>query len=371
MSNRPVDESSHFQTVRVALGERSYPIYIGSCLDGRISDLLDAANLVSRHAVVIYDSQVSVIADRYSQALATAGCRVTRIGVPNGEASKSLVQAGQLWEKMLAEHTDRGSMVVAIGGGVVGDLAGFVAGTFARGLPLVQIPTTLLSHVDSSVGGKTGINLPSAKNMVGVFWQPRCVLIDITTLESLPHREYVSGLAEIIKYGVILLPDLFEYMEQHVEAIVRKSPEAVVHLVSQSCRAKASVVENDERETTGLRAILNYGHTFAHALESVLGYGKLLHGEAVAIGMHMAAKLAMRLGRVDQAFVERQRRLIHACNLPTTCNAADPLQLWSAMQHDKKVEHGKLRFILPTRLGHVELVPGVDQADAIAAMVDA
>jgi 3-dehydroquinate synthase len=354
--------------VPVSLGERSYRIFIGGNLSDRLPQWLTDEKIKSRHAVVISDSNVSQLASTYGTQLRAAGYRITDLTIQSGEASKTIAEAQRLWEAMLCDHTDRGSMVVAIGGGVVGDLAGFVAATFARGLPLVQIPTTLLSHVDSSVGGKTGVNLPQAKNMVGVFWQPRCVVIDTDSLKTLPQREYVSGLAEVIKYGVILMPDLFEYLEQNVVAILAKTPSTVGYLVGQSCRAKASVVENDERETTGLRAILNYGHTFAHALESVLGYGQLLHGEAVSIGMHMAAHLAHLLGRVPQEFVDRQRQLIAALHLPTQYSPVRSDDLWQAMQHDKKVEHGKLRFVLPTRIGHVELVPSVSKDQVIEAI---
>jgi 3-dehydroquinate synthase len=250
----------------------------------------------------------------------------------------------------------------------VGDLAGFVAASFTRGLPLVQVPTTLLSHVDSSVGGKTGVNLPKAKNMVGAFWQPSMVVIDTDSLNTLPQREYVSGLAEVLKYGVILIPQLLEYLEQNVPAVLRKDALVVSHLVAESCKAKALVVQQDERETTGLRAILNYGHTFAHALESVVGYGRLLHGEAVSIGMHMAACLAYQLKRVPMSFVERQSKLLLALQLPTQFTEAEPDRLWAAMQHDKKVEHGQLRFVLPTRFGHVELVPGISKQQALDAI---
>ena len=355
-------------TFQVSLANRSYPIHIGGGLSSAFPKWLSERCPKSRHAVVISDVNVSVFAERYCGELFQAEYRLSKLTIPSGEGSKSLTEAARLWEAMLDEHTDRGSVVVAIGGGVVGDLAGFVAASFTRGLPLVQIPTTLLSHVDSSVGGKTGVNLPKAKNMVGAFWQPSMVVIDTDSLNTLPHREFVSGLAEVLKYGVILIPDLLDYLEQHVASVLAKDVTAISHLVAESCKAKASVVQQDERETTGLRAILNYGHTFAHALESVVGYGQLLHGEAVSIGMHMAACLAYQLGRVPLSFVERQRRLLSALQLPTQFTDAESDKLWSAMQHDKKVEHGQLRFILPTRFGHVELVPGITQQQTLDAM---
>jgi len=354
--------------VHVSLAERSYTIRIGRDLSQSFVKWLQECCGKSRHAVVIMDEKVGSFAEGYCAALREAGYRVTELTLPSGEASKSLVEASRLWDAMLDAHTDRGSMVVAVGGGVVGDLAGFVAASFTRGLPLVQIPTTLLSHVDSSVGGKTAVNLPKAKNMIGAFWQPRLVVIDTDSIATLPQREFVSGLAEVLKYGVILVPELLDYLEQNVAPVLNKDPVAVAHLVAESCKAKAAVVEQDERETTGLRAVLNYGHTFAHALESVVGYGQLLHGEAVAIGMHMASCLAFQLNRVPLSFVERQFRLLRELQLPTQFTQAAPDRLWAAMRHDKKVEHGQLRFILPTRFGHVELVPGINQQQTLAAI---
>jgi 3-dehydroquinate synthase len=355
-------------SVQVSLAERSYPIHIGQALSPSFPKWLSERCPKSRHAVAISDANVSSFAAPYFNELEGAGFRLSQLTIPSGEGSKSLTQAARLWEAMLDEHTDRGSVVIAIGGGVVGDLAGFVAASFTRGLPLVQVPTTLLSHVDSSVGGKTGVNLPKAKNMVGAFWQPSMVVIDTDSLNTLPQREYVSGLAEVLKYGVILVPQLLEYLEQNVPAVLRKDALVVSHLVAESCKAKALVVQQDERETTGLRAILNYGHTFAHALESVVGYGRLLHGEAVSIGMHMAACLAYQLKRVPMSFVERQSKLLLALQLPTQFTEAEPDRLWAAMQHDKKVEHGQLRFVLPTRFGHVELVPGISKQQALDAI---
>ncbi len=355
-------------TVPVSLAERSYQIQIGRNLSNSLVGWLQECCGKSRHAVVIMDEKVGSFAASYCTALQTAGYRLTELTIPSGEASKSLEEAARLWDAMLDAHTDRGSIVVAVGGGVVGDLAGFVAASFTRGLPLVQIPTTLLSHVDSSVGGKTAVNLPKAKNMIGAFWQPSLVVIDTDSIATLPQREFVSGLAEVLKYGVILTPELLDYLEQNFASVLNKDPAAVAYLVAESCKAKAAVVEQDERETTGLRAILNYGHTFAHALESVVGYGQLLHGEAVSIGMHMAACLAFQSNRVPLSFVERQFRLLNQLQLPTQFKQVAPERLWSAMQHDKKVEHGKLRFILPTRFGHVELVPGITQPQVLAAI---
>jgi 3-dehydroquinate synthase len=271
---------------------------------------------------------------------------------------------------MLDEGSDRKTVVIALGGGVVGDLAGFIAATFARGLRFVQIPTTLLAQVDSSVGGKVGINLPGAKNMVGAFWQPRGVLVDVAVLSTLPDREYRAGLAEVVKYGVIQDADFFAYLEANVEPISRRDPGVLTYIVERSCRLKADVVEKDEREETGLRAILNYGHTFCHAFESATNYETLLHGEGVAIGMMCAARLAQRLGRVDAAFVARQGKLLESLGLALAVPDVPADDLIDLMYHDKKVDRGKLRFVLPTRMGHVELVRDVLSEDIEAALAE-
>jgi 3-dehydroquinate synthase len=228
-----------------------------------------------------------------------------------------------------------------------------------------------LAQVDSSVGGKVGINLPGAKNMVGAFLQPIGVLIDTATLDTLPPREYRAGLGEVVKYGVILDAELFDYLEAHVAGLLNRDPDVLTHVIARCCRLKADVVENDEREETGLRAVLNYGHTFAHALETLSGYGELLHGEAVAIGMLCASRLAERFGRVDAKLTQRQRDLLASLHLPVEVPDLDPEKLdaiMETMSHDKKVQHGSLRFILPDRMAHVELVGDVDPADVRAAL---
>lgn len=349
------------QTVRVALAERSYDIQIGAGLLAECGSQL-LSQVKTSHAIVIADSNtLAPHANTVSQSLRDAGLRVDVLQVPAGEGSKSVAQLDQLWQQLLACKADRKSVVVAVGGGVIGDLAGFVAASYARGIPFFQVPTTLLAQVDSSVGGKTGINLPLSKNMVGAFWQPVGVLIDVATLDTLPRREYLSGLAEVVKYGVILDPEFFAFLENNVQALLDREPSAVAHIVRRSCELKAEVVRQDEREETGLRAILNYGHTFAHAIEAVAGYGEYLHGEAVSIGMVCAADLAVRLGRFDAELAERQRVLLEGLKIPTGFSELDTNTLLSAMQRDKKVEHGLLRFVLPSRLGHVELVPGIEE----------
>jgi len=346
-------------TVRVDLGSRSYDIEIGSGLLSSLGVFVASRNTV-HHAVIIADANVASFASRVEQSLLAVSARTTLLSVPPGEESKSIAVAERLWNELLEAQTDRKSLVIAVGGGVIGDLAGFVAATFARGLPFFQVPTTLLAHVDSSVGGKVAVNLPAAKNMVGVFWQPSGVLIDVDTLRTLPEREYRAGLAEVVKYGVILDEHFFGTLERHWEALLNRDPATLVDVIAHCCRLKAQVVSQDERETTGLRAVLNYGHTFGHAVESVAGYGEFLHGEAVAIGMTCAARLARILGRIDEATVHRQQQLLERLALPTALPAFKHQELIAAMRHDKKVEFGKLRFVLPSRIGHVELVDGVE-----------
>jgi 3-dehydroquinate synthase len=355
--------------VRVALAERSYDIEISrGNLQGLAAFIGQRRKLT--HAVVITDDNVGPLHGQTALAsLAADNIRADLLSVPAGEASKSVAQADRLWSELTRLKTDRKSVIVALGGGVVGDLAGFIAATYARGLAFVQIPTTLLAQVDSSVGGKVGINLPAAKNIVGAFWQPAGVLIDLDVLNTLPDREFRSGLAEVVKYGVILDADFFAWLERNADAIVARDPQALEHIVAQSCRLKARIVEQDEREETGLRAVLNYGHTFCHAIETVTGYGQYLHGEAVAIGMVCASQLAESIGRIDAEITSRQRKLLQRLALPTEIRGLDPEALLAAMQHDKKAEHGHLRFVLPARLGHVELVSNVDRQNVFNALL--
>lgn len=346
-------------TVDVRLGQRSYSIEIGTGLLAEIGRRLKRCGPLT-HAVVITDEHVLPYGQRVQQSLMDAAVRSDLLRVPAGEPSKSVAEAERLWQQLLAVGTDRKSVVVAVGGGVVGDLAGFIAASYARGLRFCQVPTTLLAQVDSSVGGKVGINLPHAKNMVGAFWQPTYVLIDTQVMQTLPDREYRSGLAEVVKYGVIMDAEFFDDLERQVPALCTRQADVLRQVVARCCRLKADVVEADECETTGRRAVLNFGHTFAHALEATTGYGRLLHGEAVSIGMVCAARLAVRLGRIDATLTDRLQRLLEALDLPTRLPAVDPAVLLPSMQSDKKVEHGRLRFVLPGRLGHVELVPDVD-----------
>ena len=354
--------------VKVNLGPKSYDIKIGSGLLKTVGS--EFSQSTSQKLYLLYDENVREHFHVVEQQLSNKNLQLFSLEIPAGEQSKSIEQADRIWQFLAENQCDRKSTVVAIGGGVIGDLAGFVAATYARGVSFYQIPTTLLSHVDSSVGGKTGINLPAAKNMVGAFWQPSGVLIDVETLNTLPDREYISGLAEVIKYGLIMDEDFFARLEKSVSSLNSRDPETLVNTIAHCCRLKADVVEEDEHETSGRRAILNYGHTFAHAFETVFGYGKYLHGEAVSIGMMCAAELARRLGKIDQVFVDRQRTLLQAVKLPVTVDRADVAELINVMRRDKKNTGNIIRFILPTRIGHVELVSDAIDEKLIAESIE-
>ncbi len=358
------------RTIRLRLdgaaADRSYDIVVGEGVCAAAGPAVVSAG--ATRAIVVADAAVAgTHAHSVIESLIAAGGDATLIVVPSGEASKSAAEATRLWQECARLAVDRRTHVVAVGGGVVGDLAGFVAATFARGLPLWQVPTTLVAQVDSAIGGKTGINLEAGKNLVGTFWQPRGVFADTVTLATLPEREFTSGLAEVLKYGVILDAEFFAWLESRAAAIRGRESDAILHVVECSATLKAHVVERDEHETSGLRAILNYGHTFAHAFETAAGYGTLLHGEAVAIGMAAAARLAAALGRVDADFVVRQDTLLRSLGLPVTASDLSWMpppadDLLAIMGRDKKTVGGRLRFVLPSRLGHVELVEPIDAA---------
>jgi len=360
-SNTPVEN------VRVSLAERSYDITIGTGNLPSLVDWIQAIRPVS-HVLLVSDSNVAkCYVEPLAVALQSANIRVTQLIVPAGEESKSVDVVASLWEKAIDDRADRKSVVVALGGGVIGDLAGFVAASLTRGLDFFQVPTTLLAQVDSSVGGKVGINLPTAKNIVGAFWQPKGVLNDTETLKTLPPREYLSGLAEVVKYGVIMDEPFFEYLEQNRAALVDRDPNILRKVIARCCELKAQVVSEDEKETTGRRAILNYGHTFCHALETVAGYGAFLHGEAVSIGMLCASRLGESLGVFTQAETARQYDLLTALGLPVHTPELDESAILSAMRRDKKVEDGNLRFIVPHRIGEVVLTSGIAEETAMAA----
>lgn len=341
--------------IDVNLGPRSYPIFVGAGLLSQAPDFILPLGKLT-HLVVISDSNVAPLyMEPFCRSFERQGVRVDRLIVPAGETSKSVQWAEQIWNALLDFSADRKSAVAALGGGVVGDLAGFAAATFARGIRLIQVPTSLLAQVDSSVGGKVGINLGKAKNMVGAFHQPAAVVIDVHTLKSLPTREYLSGLAEVVKYGVIMDPEFFNYLEQNVSPILNQEAQVLTHVVARCCRLKADIVEQDEREESGLRAILNYGHTFAHAFETLTGYSALLHGEAVAMGMTCAGRLAVQRELFSAESFQRQTALLQAFGLPVAAPHLSPDAVLECMRHDKKVQHGQLRLVLPKRIGEVLL----------------
>ena len=351
----------------VRLGPRSYDIAID---DGVGIGAFAKARSRAATALIVADDNVLSHAKAIENSLSAVGFRVASATIPPGESQKSLDVARGLYDRLLDIPADRNTLIVAVGGGVVGDLAGFVASTYARGLPLLMVPTTLLAMVDSSVGGKVAVNLPRAKNMVGTFHQPVGVWIDTAFLDTLPPREYRSGLAEVVKYGVILDADFFAYLETHIDAILRRDPEAIRRIVLRSCELKALVVEQDEREETGLRAVLNYGHTFAHAFEIAGGYGAWLHGEAVAAGMICASRLAERRGLIGSEVTDRQLRLLKAFSLPTAPLDWNIDAMIATMKTDKKSVAGRMRFILPKRLGEVALFDDVPEPDVRSVLAE-
>jgi 3-dehydroquinate synthase len=350
-------------TVRVNLGPRSYDIAITRGDTLGLGRFVWTALPKTSTALVVCDSNTQPLGRAVESTLANTGLRTALATVPAGESSKCMEQLAKLYDALYDLAADRKAAVVAVGGGVIGDLAGFAAATYNRGLPLVMVPTSLLAMVDSSVGGKTGINHPKGKNLIGAFHQPAGVWIDLDHLKTLPEREYLSGLAEVVKYGAILDAAFFEYLEANAQFVRDRKSDVLPHVVSRCCQLKADVVEHDEHELTGLRAVLNYGHTFAHAYETCAGYGAILHGEAVAIGMTDAARLAHKLKLVGADFVERQSKLLEALWLRTSPDAEFATNdLIAVMRRDKKAVGGKMRFILPTQIGEVELFDDVPEA---------
>lgn len=329
-------------TITVHLGERSYPIVIGR---GLLGGGFDLGRFVAGPDCLIVSNET--IAPLYLDALKAdlQGHTIETIALPDGESWKTIDTACSILDKLITGGSNRDTTVIALGGGVVGDITGFAAACYMRGVAFIQVPTTLLSQVDSSVGGKTGVNHAQGKNLIGAFHQPQVVLIDTDTLTSLPDRELKAGLAEVIKYGAIADAEFLAWLEQNMNALLAKQPDALAHAVRRSCEIKAEVVAGDEREM-GRRAILNFGHTFGHAIEHCLGYGEWLHGEAVAVGMIMAAELS----DLDSADVERLRSLVAAAGLPTSPPAVGAQNMLAAMGMDKKVQQKKLRFVLLSAL---------------------
>lgn len=354
--------------VPIDLGDRSYAILIGSALIDSPASYEGLPR--GGHALIVTNETVAPLyLARLQAPLRSRHAKVHTVVLPDGEAHKEWVTLQRIFDALLAAGCDRKTVLYALGGGVVGDMTGFAAACFMRGVSFVQVPTTLLAQVDSSVGGKTGINHPLGKNMVGAFHQPLRVLCDLDVLHSLPTRELSAGLAEIIKYGPIADMAFFDWIEAHIDDLRRLDQDAMAHAVQRSCEIKATVVSSDEREA-GLRAILNFGHTFGHAIEAGMGYGAWLHGEAVGCGMVMAARLSQAVGLVDEGFVERIRRLVVQAGLPVVAPVLDrqhnPQRYLELMRVDKKAEGGEIRFVLIDGPGKAVLraVP-----DAVVAQV--
>jgi 3-dehydroquinate synthase len=355
-------------TVSVALGVRSYPIHIGQAMLGR-GDLLGPHILGSSVMVVSNETVAPLYLDRLLDTL--AGRRVDSVVLPDGEQYKTLETLNGVYTALLEGHHDRNTTLVALGGGVVGDITGFAAASYQRGVPFIQVPTTLLAQVDSSVGGKTGVNHPLGKNMIGAFHQPRCVIIDTDTLDTLDKRQLSAGLAEVIKYGLIGDPAFFVWLEQHMEALLAREPKAVSYAIRRSCEDKAAVVAEDEHERSGRRALLNLGHSFGHAIETGMGYGVWLHGEAVACGMVLAAALSQRLGWLDQDDVQRLVSLLRRAGLPVRPpEAMDRERFTELMAVDKKVIDGRLRLVLLRGIGDAVVTSEFDHA-ALRLTLDA
>ena len=359
------------RTLNVALGERSYPIYIGPGLLERAELILPY--LKSKAVAIVSNTTVAPLyLETLAAPLRAAGIKVTEIVLPDGEEYKNWDSLNQIFDALLANRCDRTTTVIALGGGVIGDLAGFAAASYQRGVPFIQVPTTLLSQVDSSVGGKTGINHPRGKNMVGAFWQPQLVLADTDTLKTLPERELSAGLAEVVKYGLIRDLPFLDWLEASMTKLRARDAEALTYAIERSCQNKAEVVAADEFETAkeGGRALLNLGHTFGHAIETGLGYGEWLHGEAVGAGTVMAAELSRRLGWLSDAEFERTRKLLAAAGLPVVGAPLGVERYVDLMGHDKKVVAGKLRLVLLKRLGEA-VTYGDASPEQIRAAIEA
>lgn len=348
------------QTLNVDLGERSYPIHIGAGLLARAE--LIAERLPKKKVAIITNVTVAPLyLAPLKRALEARGVEVVPITLPDGEQHKNWETLNRIFDVLLEHRCERGTTLIALGGGVVGDLAGFAAAAFLRGVPFIQVPTTLLAQVDSAVGGKTAINHPLGKNMIGAFYQPRAVIADIDTLSTLPPRELAAGLAEVIKYGLIRDPALFEWLEKNVARLVRREAEPLAHAIERSCAIKAEIVAQDERED-GVRALLNLGHTFGHAIEAGTGYGTWLHGEAVGAGMALAARLSQRLGLIGQEEVRRVDAILKAAGLPARAPDLGLARYLELMGHDKKVEGGRIRFVLLKRIGEAFVSADVPRA---------
>lgn len=339
----------------VPLGDRSYPIFIGSDVLKSLGAKLNEVDFPRRVAVISNPVVSKLYGSVVCQSLLSAGYDCLEINLPDGEQYKNLKTLELIYDELIANNFDRSTGLIALGGGVIGDMVGFAAATFLRGVPFVQVPTTLLAQVDSSVGGKTAVNHPLGKNLIGAFYQPEMVLIDVATLNTLEPREVAAGLAEVVKYGVIKDEDFFRWLENNYLSLQQRQEDALITAVKRSCQIKADIVEVDEKEGS-VRAFLNYGHTFGHAVESLSGYGEWKHGEAVAIGMVVAAKIAASQGLCDREDVVRISSLLKSLDLPVDPPDYSLNDYVAAMQRDKKVKHGTLTLVLNLGVGDVKLV---------------
>ena len=344
--------------VGVVLGARSYDICIGHNVLRTLKDYIPGLSLGKKTAIITNPKLRGLYGGIIDQQWKEKGHIPVVIELPAGERYKTLKSVSKIYDVLIKEKFERNSSIIALGGGVIGDIAGFVAATYLRGIPYIQIPTSLVAQVDSSVGGKTGVNHRLGKNLIGAFYQPSLVWIDVGVLKSLPRRELISGMAEVVKYGVIADDQFFSFIEENYKKILSLEQEVLIHTVERSCEIKAMVVSADEREN-GLRAILNFGHTIGHAIETVTGYKRYKHGEAVSLGMVCAARLASIMRICHQDIFLRIERLCNLLGLPTSIPRMEFGALWDILQRDKKVINGKVRFILPVRLGEVKIIEDV------------
>jgi len=356
--------------IPVSLGERSYEIVIGHGILSDLGNAISRLGLGPRQMIVTSETLWPLYGKTVHDSLASSGFDVSVAFVRDDEESKSLQTVTSIYDNLLESEFDRSSGIVAVGGGVVGDVAGFAAATFMRGIPFVQVPTTLLAQVDSSIGGKTGVNYPKAKNLVGAFHQPTAVWTDISTLVTLPERELRSGLAEVIKYAIIADQNLFTMLERILSSFSNASSDTLIEVVSRCCSIKARIVEQDERER-GIRSILNYGHTVGHALEALTGYAYYTHGEAVAIGMVAAAKISREIHATHQDTVKMQESLVEAAGLPTRIERPiDPYDIVQQLSRDKKRLAGRVRWVLPRTVGEVFLTDEVPSDVVLGILKD-
>lgn len=346
------------QTLTVNLADRSYPIHIGQNLISNADLLLP--HLKRKHVAIVTNTTVAPLyLDKLTQTLQNAGVKVIPIVLPDGEAYKNSETLNKIYDVLLQNRCERSTTLIALGGGVIGDLTGYAAATYLRGVPFIQIPTTLLSQVDSSVGGKTGINHPLGKNMIGAFYQPQVVLADIDTLKTLPPREFSAGMAEVIKYGLIRDAEFFDWLEANIDRLMTLDVSAISEAIYRSCHNKAEVVARDEHES-GERALLNLGHTFGHAIENAMGYGVWLHGEAVAAGTMLAADLSLRMGWLTAGQVQRMHDLLSKAKLPLDAPKLSVEKYLDLMQLDKKVTDGKIRLVLQQGIGNSVITSDYD-----------